>query len=496
MTSTLTPTGELARRVDEATRSAGPGRSLRRGSLRFLRTAALPVGIQGPTAGVIIGPAIIAGIVGEPGALAQVLALAAMSFVAYAFIRFSRSFNTAGSVYTYCAAAVGPGYGLVTAWLLLLVYTSFAAGVYAATADIAQTLLAAAGIHIGWLWLGLAGAALAIALAYLSIGFSSLVILACEAAAIALIVVVAIAVLAAGGYHHHGLTAAPFGLHGVPLTVLALGITAAFGQFSGFEGAAALGEETRDSTRIIPAAIGWSLAASAAVYIFFTWIVYSAYPGPAGVAADPAPLVHVAGVYLGSGAGTAVNAAGTLSAFGAQLACLNAAARLLFALSREAGGSWAGLLARTSRRHGSPAAALTVVGAASVAALLASGAERTATRAATLIIQYGAYLILAAYLMTVAAALAWTWRTGRRPVPLTVLAAGATILGYVIYRTFSPLPPAPFGAIALAAAASVVPAVAVLAIPGTLARLRQSPLLAATGAATPSDPAARGAPEG
>ncbi len=144
------------------------------------------------------------------------------------------------------ASSSGPGYGLVTAWLLLLVYTSFAAGVYAATADIAQTLLATVGIHIGWLWLALAGAALAIALAYLSIGFSSLVILACEAAAIALITVVAIAVLAAGGYHHHGLTAAPFGPHGVPLTVLALGVTAAFGQFSGFEGAAALGEETRD----------------------------------------------------------------------------------------------------------------------------------------------------------------------------------------------------------------------------------------------------------
>ena len=468
--------GELARRVDEAIISTGPQQRLRRGSLRFARTVALPVGIQGPTAGVIIGPAIIAGIVGEPGALAQVLALAAMGLVAYAFIRFSRSFNTAGSVYAYCAAAAGPGYGLVAAWLLLLVYTSFAAGVYASTADIAQTLLASAGIHAGWLWLALAGAVLALALAYLSIGLSSLVILACEATAIALIMAVAVAVLAAGGYHHHGISAAPFTPHGVPLTVLALGVTAAFGQFSGFEGAATLGEEARDGTRVIPAAIGWSLGVSAAVYIFFTWIVYSAYPGPAAVAADPAPLVHVAGAYLGGGVGTAVNAAGMISAFGAQLACLNAAARLLFALGRE---TRAGFLTRTSR-HGSPAAALAVTGAASVAALLASGAEPTAVRAATLIIQYGAYLILAAYLMTVAAALAWTWRTGRKPTPLAVLAAGAVILGYVIYRTFSPLPAAPFSWIAIAAAASVLPPLAFLAAPGMLARLRESPLLAAT----------------
>ena len=120
MPTTLNHTPDLAKRVDEVT-AAGPGWSLRRGSLRFLRTVALPVGIQGPTAGVIIGPAIIAGIVGEPGALAQVLALTAMGFVAYAFVVFTRAFNTAGSVYAFNATALGPGYGFVSAWPLLLV---------------------------------------------------------------------------------------------------------------------------------------------------------------------------------------------------------------------------------------------------------------------------------------------------------------------------------------------------------------------------------------
>jgi amino acid transporter len=481
LASTQIHARELAQRVDEATGSAGAGRPLRRGSLRFLRTAALPVGIQGPTAGVIIGPAIIAGIVGEPGALAQVLALAAMGFVAYAFVVFTRSFNTAGSVYAFNGSALGPGYGFVSAWLLLLVYTSFAAGVYAATADIAQTLLASLGVHVGWLWLGLAGAALALGLAYLSIGFSSLVILAAEGAAVALITVVGIAVLVSGGYHHHGISAAPFSPHGVSLSVLALGVTAAFGQFSGFESAATLGEEARRSTSTIPAAIAWSLAGAAAIYIFFTWIVYSAYPGPAAVAADPAPLVHVAGVYLGSGVGKAVNAAGLISAFGAQLACLNAAARLLFALGRETSGTPAtSVLTRTWRRHGSPAGALTIAGAVSVAALLAFGFEHTATRAATLIIQYGAYLIIAAYLMTVIAALIWTWRTRRRPLPLAILTVGVVILGYVVYRTFAPFPAVPFGWVVLAAAASAAAGAGILLIPGLLPRMRQSRLLAVT----------------
>lgn len=456
MTTAPATAGDLAQRVDQATAGASPGRSLRRGSLRFLRTAALPVGIQGPTAGVIIGPAIIAGIVGEPGALAQVLALAAMGFVAYAFVVFTRAFNTAGSVYAFNGTALGPGYGFVSAWLLLLVYASFAAGVYASTADIAQTLLASLGLHAGWAWLGLAGAAAALALAFTSIGFSSLVILACEGASVALITAVAVAVLADGGYRHHGLTAAPFSPHGVSLAVLALGVTAVFGQFSGFESAATLGEEARRSTRTIP--------------------------GPSAVAADPAPLVHVAGTYLGSPVGVAVNAAGLVSAFGAQLACLNAAARLLYALGREAGGPGR-FLTRTWARHGSPAGALAVAGAASIAGLAAFSAEPTATRAATLIIQYGAYLVLAAYLLTVIAALAWTWRTRRRPVPLAVLATGVAVLGYVLYRTFVPFPAAPFSWVMLAAAVSAAIGAGLLLLPGLLARLGSSPLLAVTAAA-------------
>jgi hypothetical protein len=39
-------------------------------------------------------------------------------------------------------------------------------------------------VHVGWLWPGLAGAAVALALAYPSIGFGSLVILAAEGAAV------------------------------------------------------------------------------------------------------------------------------------------------------------------------------------------------------------------------------------------------------------------------------------------------------------------------
>lgn len=472
----------IADRVAAVIDADDAARSLDRGRLRFARTVALSVGIQGPTAGVIIGPAIIASIVGPPGALAQVLALVAMGFVAYAFVRFTRSFNTAGSVLAFNGTALGPGYGFVSIWLLLLVYASFATGVYASTADIAQAFFASVGVHGWWMWFALVGAGLAVLVSYAAIGISSLVILACEAASIALISAVGISVLVKGGYHHHALSAAPFQLHGIGLSVLVLGVVGAFGQFSGFEGAATLGEEARHSTRTIPAAVTWSLLVSAAIYIVFTWLVYNAYPDAGAVAADPAPLVHVADRYLDPTVGKAVNVAGIVSAFGAQLALLNAGSRLLFALGREAGGGRhaANPLVRTSRRYRSPIGALTVVSIASVAALLAFGAEPTATRVAALSIQYGAYLLLVVYLMTVLAALVWTVRTDRRPVPLVVLGIGALVIAGVIYRTLHPFPAPPFDRIVYVALTSIALGCVALAVPALRRRLGRSELLAVT----------------
>ncbi len=458
------------------------GEALGRHQLRFARTIALSVGIQGPAAGVIVGPAVLAGIVGGAGALAYTLGLVAMGFVAYAFVIFARSFNSAGSVYAYNGAALGPAYGFVSAWILLLVYVSFAGGVYASTADIAQSLLASYGVHAWWVWFALAGFALTMVLAYLSIGFSSVVIFACEGVAVALLAVVGIVVVAKGGYHHHALSSSPFQLHGLAVGVLGLGVVNAFGAFSGFEGAATLGEETRRSTRTIPAAVTWSLIGAAGIYIVFTWIANNGYPNPAALAADPAPFVHLATIDLGSAMGKAVNAAGVISAFGAQLACINAANRLLFALSRDAApaGRACSFLTRTNSRFASPTGALAVTGAASGAALLAFSFEASPVRALTIIVEFGAYLIIVAYLLTVLAAIAWLWRRDRRPVPLAVLTVGMAVLGYVLYDTFIPFPAAPFNWIIAAAAGSIAVGIAIAVLPAMRQRLAGSALLQAT----------------
>lgn len=472
----------LAQSVDSSISGSPPEQSLARGQLRFVRTVALSVGIQGPVAGVIVGPAVLASLVGGAGALAYLLGLLAMGFVAYAFIIFSRWFNSAGSVYAFNGAALGPTYGFVSAWILLLVYVSFAGAVYASTADIAQTLFASWGIHLWWVWLAMAGFGVTMLFAFRSIRISTMVIFACEGIAVLLLTIVGAAVLAHGGYHHHGWSLSPFSMHRIALGVMGLGIVNAFGAFSGFEGAATLGEESKRATRTIPAAIAGSLVGAAAVYIVFTWIANNAYPSAAALAAAPAPFVHLAAVNVGAWMGTVVNVAGVISAFGAQLACVNAANRILFALGRDVAGSERSrltFLTRTHRRYASPVGALAVTGTVSIAVLLAFSFEHTAIRALTIIVEFGAYLIIVAYLLTVIAAVVWVWRHERRPFPLVVLSIGVGVLGYVLFDTFVPFPAAPFNWVMLAVGISVAAGIGLAVLPGVRKCIADSPLLRA-----------------
>lgn len=279
----------------------------------------------------------------------------------------------------------------------------------------------------------------------------------------------------------------PFRAHGLAFSVLGLGVVNAFGGSSGFEGAATLGEESVRSQRTIPAAVAGSLIASAAVYIAFTWIVptlrhaicLGCRPGAAGASGHR---------YVGSTMGKLVNVAGVISAFGAQLACINAANRLLFSIGREPGDPRRparALLVRTSARHGTPLGALVVTGTRSLATLLAFSFEPSPIRALTFIIQYSAYLILVVYLLTVIAALVLVWRRGRRPIPRVIRTLGVLVLGYVLRDAFSPLPAGPFRAAALAALASIVLGIVLTLIPSVHGRLRSSALLNAARVRSP-----------
>jgi len=316
---------------------------------------------------------------------------------------------------------------------------------------------------------------LVMALAYLDITISATVLLALEGVSMLLVIIACIIITAKGGYHGHALSSAPFRPGGVPLSVLGLGIVIAFSSFAGFEGAATLGEESRQPRRLIPAAIAVSLAVVAVLVIGVDAVVRNAYPGVTQLAAASVPLVTVTDQYVASWMGTLVNFGAVVSAFGVCLACAVGASRILFALGRDAGP---GMLHRTSRRTGAPAGALIWVGAGSLLTLLVVIAEPRAGRAVAISLAYGSDLIIAAYILVVIAAIIFTIRRRMSPVKTVILLIGLAVLGYIAKDTFVPIPPAPYDWDALAAGITLLLGIALpFAYPPLRRGIRNSPLL-------------------
>src|SRR5215469_8921280 len=252
---------------------AGETERLHGGRLRFFRTIAESVGVQGPTGGAVVLAAVLAGVSGSGTALVQIVTAVAMGFVAYAFVIFTRGFNSAGSVYGFTGAVAGPRFGFLSAWTLMLVYASFAGGTCTSTADEAQPAFGTLGLRLAWPVYAIIAFVLVMGLAYLDIKISATVILALEGASMLLVIIACSIILAKGGFHGHAFSLAPFQPNGVPLSVLGLGIVFTFSTFAGFEAAATLGEESRRPPRLIPRAIGVSLAVAALFSIGVTAVV-------------------------------------------------------------------------------------------------------------------------------------------------------------------------------------------------------------------------------
>jgi amino acid transporter len=456
---------------------AGETERLHGGRLRFFRTIAESVGVQGPTGAAVITAAVLAGVSGGGTALVQVVAAVAMGFVAYAFVIFTRGFNSAGSVYGFTGAVAGPRFGFLSAWTLMLAYASFAGGTYTATADEAQPAFGSLGLHLAWPVYAIIAFVLVMALAYLDIKISATVILALEGASMLLVIIACAIIVAKGGFHGHAFSPAPFRPDGVPLSVLGLGIVLTFGNFAGFEAAATLGEESQQPRRLIPPAIGVSLAVVAVYAIGVAAVVTNAYPGITQLSQATVPLVTVTDTYVAGWMGELVNIGAVVSLFGASLACVVGASRILFALGRDAGPV---MLRRTSRITGAPVGALIGVGAGSLLTLLLFIKEPLATRAVAISFTYGADLIIVAYVLVVAAAIIFTIRRRMSPVKTAILLIGLAVLGYVVKDTVIPIPPAPYDWDALAAGITLAAGIALPFVYKPLRRgIRNSPLLKA-----------------
>src|SRR6201991_4602348 len=101
-----------------------PSHGLRR-ELRFWEAIAISIGIMAPTAAMALNGVAPAGLIGRAVPLAFIFATIGILFVAYAFIRLTRYFAHAGSVYALTGMTLGPQAGFFSGWALLGTYLCF-----------------------------------------------------------------------------------------------------------------------------------------------------------------------------------------------------------------------------------------------------------------------------------------------------------------------------------------------------------------------------------
>jgi amino acid transporter len=346
-----------------------PSGGLRR-ELRFWETIALSIAIMAPTAAMALNGTTAATLIGRAVPLAFIFATVGVLLVSYAFIRLSRYFSSAGSVYAFSGVTLGPRAGFFAGWALLGTYLAFTVASTAEAGTFGVAFFKEADIipNIDYVVIALVAAAVIAVLAFGDIRVATRSLLGMEGISVTLIViamvVIVVKLIAGSAPNHQSITLDAFKLpSGTSFSAVAGASVFGFLSFAGFEGAAALGEESNNPRREIPRAIRNAVIGCGIFYIICitvqTWGFGANAAGAKAFSASGAPLGDLARSYVGSGMSEAIDLGAMVSAFASGLAATAAAARILFALSRDT--VVGGALGRASTRTGAPAGALTVV---------------------------------------------------------------------------------------------------------------------------------------
>src|SRR3954470_3808461 len=343
-----------------------------RRELHFWEAIALSIAIMAPTAAMALNGVGIAGLIGRAVPLAFLFALIGVLFVSYAFAQLTKEVSHAGSVYALTGFTLGARAGFLAGWALLGTYLCFTVASSAEVGLFFSSFLASTGIadSADWIWIALVSAGLIWLIAAGDIRVATRSLLTMEGISVTLIVILVVVIFAKliGGSApsgHESSLGDAFSLpSGTSLDAVATAAVFGFLSFAGFEGAAALGEETAEPRRNIPRAL---FLAPLSMGIFYLIVILCQTLGfgtnAAGVkafASSSSPLGDLARTYVGAGLQDGINLGAAISAFASGLGTATAGSRVLYALSRD-GLRESHPLTRISGRSGAPVGALAVV---------------------------------------------------------------------------------------------------------------------------------------
>ncbi len=328
---------------------------LHAGVLGPVETLAQSVSAIAPSTSPSLTIPLVFALAGNATWFVYLLATGAIILVGFCVSRFARLSASPGSLYTYTASTLPPVFGVTAGWALLLAYlatgASVAGGALYYAGVLARQFLHAAPPALPTL------AAVCLAagfIAYRDVKLSAETMLWIEVCSVSLIVVVLAVLPIRFGMH---LDLDQFRLKGVAFSALGPALVLSIFRFVGFESATTLGSEARAPLRTIPRAV---LQSAILAGVFFMLCSYSEVLGfrgePSRLSESTSPL-HLLADRAGVAAlGSAIDLGALVSMFACVLACATAAARVLMRMAHSC--VLPAVLARTSRRHGTPTAAI------------------------------------------------------------------------------------------------------------------------------------------
>jgi amino acid transporter len=345
--------------------TGGPEDSgLPRGVIGSARVIAFGASNVAPASSVVAGLVIVVSYAGFASPLVVLIAFAASMCCASSIAEFARRLPSAGSLYTYGSRGLGPAGGFLTGWMMVFAYVLYVpAGIALTSAYMSQLLAGPLHVEVSArvLFVVIVGAVALVS--YLGIKTSSSVDLILVTGEVAVIAALAITILVSAGPANYSAAvlspaASPNGQVTDITNAMIYGVTA----FAGFEAATALGEETRNTRRSVPAS---TIGVVIVTGIFYLLVIHAEMfgvgrQGIPGFVRQGNPLGYLTSRYWSPSAAWVVELVVVLAGLGFVIATFNVAIRVLFAMGRER--VLPGTLARLSRRR-TPIVAIACVAA-------------------------------------------------------------------------------------------------------------------------------------
>ncbi len=417
------------------------------GRLTAFEASGVSVAGLAPTMAMALGTSFAASEAGSAVPLCYLLAAVGSLALAYVIVRFARKRPGSGLAFTYVDNAFGKTPGFTAGSVYALAWLFAIAVTLAISAVAISSIVAEYHGSVSWFPIFLAELAIAFALNFLGVKPSVRVQVIAEIGS--MLAVTAIFAVVLTNSHIGALTWAPFnpsnatkGWGGI-----GFGMIYGFSGFAGFEGAAALGFETRNPRNGIPRAVLWSLIGSGIFYLFVTYALAIGF-GPKGGSAwagSAAPLATILTRFIGPNWASAVEAMVAVSGFSSGLGLVTLSTRVLHGMSLR--GMAPAVFSKEHRRYRTPTAGVIVV--CVVAGVLGTmlGLIEGATTLIGFMAGFNTLVLIAVYAAIAAGAfyvfgVRGTARSRWHGFAVPVVALG--LLAYAFYASVIPVPAFPY----------------------------------------------------